>query len=1023
MTEVGWKDQMYQLTTLGKVALAHDGKELRRVSSHRQKMALLTYLALEGQTARDTLLALFWGEREQERARHSLSQTLYELRRELGEGFLDTTGDRLALAENLFRVDVEEFRAAANDGRWADALSVYRGSFLPGFYLDAPGFESWVEAQRAELERLQRRAHQELLREAGRSGDMKAALAVARRWVTNDPLHDEAQRHLIMLLGAMGERSEAIQQYERYASRLKREYGLEPLDEIRGLVDQIRVGALAAPGVAVPDEATPDSVATRDEPVDTLAVAAEEVAPPAQKLRERRIVRVLLVYAGYAYAALEATGLFTEQFALSQTVFVSVLAVLLVGGLVIAVALGWPSPERTPEGMVGWLVDAASAFRPLRWLRARSARVKAEYVLVMMVALAATLLALRHFRPFDREIDDFTVLAVPFSVGFGSTESDAERLHEYIQRRLEQFEGARLKVLDAQKLVPDSTLDRRSAIQLARKRGARYVLMCELWSSENEMTVVPDLLDARSGRRIGGLHQTGSEAELRMLVDRAALEVYGRLADRLGLPMVDPSAMERVSPEAQWAVISGVHHFRRAEYEKAAGEFRRAIQADTGFALAYFHLSLAEYWMPTDVQGVWLDSAKQSLQEAVRRGERLGHRAGAIARAQLLYMQGDVEAAVKGYEQAQLRYPDDLEALLGLAESYYHLGPYAGRSPADAEGAFEKLVEADSNYTLAYYHLIDLAYQRDDSASMRRYLERFLELSASDPDNPQRAWMESLWRLEYGSPAERAGVLRKLPPDFEGLIKYLFKGGRRLTLADSVAWQVTVSDRSPVKRQYGHQFRFAALTALGHWEEAIEERRAAVREGADPDYDSWVVMSYLAGYPMAELAEPMIADALERLSDPLWPAEALAFSHIEQQRFRGLVQYAALNGDSTLVRELHGRLRERAGDPFDSVLPSQQAALDARLAMLAGDTTAAIIALRRSLARFDEPWSAFAPGTVMALQRLQLAELLIMRGDYEGALWWLDSFEWSFALVDVFCLYQARTLKTFIGEARTELGR
>ncbi len=1018
---------MYQLTTLGRITLSRDGKELRRVSSHRQKVALLTYLAMEGQTARDTLLALFWGEREQERARHSLSQTLYELRRELGEEFLDSTGDRLALAENLFRVDVAEFRAAADDGRWADALSVYRGSFLPGFYLDAPGFESWLEAQRGELERLQRRAHQELLKEACRGGDLKSALAVARRWVTNDPLHDEAQRHLITLLGAMGQRSEAIQQYERYAARLKREYGLEPLDDIRELVDQMRGGDLPSVAVGPTADAPPYSVSSKAEPVSEVAVPGEAAVPselPPAERGERRVVRVLLVYAGYAYAALEATGLFTEQFALSRTVFVSSLAILLIGGLVMTFALAWPSPERTAGGIVGWLADLGRAIWPLRWLRARAARVRAEYVFLFMLALVATLLAFRHFRPFATRMDDFSILAVPFSVGFGYPEADAEHLHEYIKLQLEQVEAGRLKVLDAQGLVPGAAPDQRAAILLARKHGARYVLMCELWGSEDELTVVPNLVDARRVARLGGFHQIGSKVDVLTLVDRVALDVYDRLAGRLGLPMVDAGSMEQVPPAARWAVISGVHRFRRAEYKKAAAEFRRAIEADTGFALAYFHLSLAEYWMPTDVQGMWLDSAKLTLQEAVRRSERLGHRAEAIARAQLLYMQGDVQAAIKGYEQAQLRYPDDLEALLGLAESYYHLGPYAGRSPADAEGAFEKLVEADSSFTLAYYHLIDLAYQRDDSVSMRRYLDRFLELSASDPDNPQRAWMESLWRLEYGSSRERADVIREPPPDFENFLKYLFKGGRRLALADSVARQIAVSDRYyPVQRQKGRQIRFVGLTALGQWDEAIEQRHAAVREGADPDYDSWVVMSYLAGYPMADLAGPMISDLRQRLNDPLWPADTLSFSHIEQQRFRGLVQYAAVQGDSALVGELQARLKQRAGNPFNSVLPSQQAALDARLAMLAGDTTAAIIALRRSLSRFDEPWSAYAPGTVMALQRLQLAELLIDRGDYEGAFRWLDSFEWSFALVDVFFLDQARTLKTLIGEARTELGR
>ncbi len=154
----------------------------------------------------------------------------------------------------------------------------------------------------------------------------------------------------------------------------------------------------------------------------------------------------------------------------------------------------------------------------------------------------------------------------------------------------------------------------------------------------------------------------------------------------------------------------------------------------------------------------------------------------------------------------------------------------------------------------------------------------------------------------------------------------------------------------------------------------------------------------------------MLAYAETRLTDLAWPDTALNPIEQESARFGALVQYAAARGDSALIAALDRRLSRFQANPYDAVTASYQAALKARLAMLASDTTGAITALREALSRFAEPWSAYLPATVLAPQRLLLAELLIERGDYEGAVLWLDSFEWTFAIVDVLFLEGARKL-------------
>lgn len=71
---------MIELLTLGGSAIRQNGGELTNLSGHKQKLALLSYIAVEGPVSRDNLLGMFWPEKPEERARHSLSQARSPLR-------------------------------------------------------------------------------------------------------------------------------------------------------------------------------------------------------------------------------------------------------------------------------------------------------------------------------------------------------------------------------------------------------------------------------------------------------------------------------------------------------------------------------------------------------------------------------------------------------------------------------------------------------------------------------------------------------------------------------------------------------------------------------------------------------------------------------------------------------------------------------------------------------------------------------------------------------------------------------
>ena len=112
-------------------------------------VALLAFLALSPDARfqrRDRLVALLWPELDQAHARAALRKTMFIVRGSLGPDVIVSRGDdELASAPDKLRCDVAEFESACDRGRLARALEIYRGDFMPGFFLaGCVDFERWV---------------------------------------------------------------------------------------------------------------------------------------------------------------------------------------------------------------------------------------------------------------------------------------------------------------------------------------------------------------------------------------------------------------------------------------------------------------------------------------------------------------------------------------------------------------------------------------------------------------------------------------------------------------------------------------------------------------------------------------------------------------------------------------------------------------------------------------------------------------------------------------------------------------
>lgn len=273
---------LVELRVLGSVRLqASDGRDVEALVRHVKPTALLAYLGAalpRGPHRRDTLLAMFWPESDTAHARAALSQALYVLRAALGEETIAPRGDgAIGLNAGAVWCDVVAFEAALDAGRPGDALALYSGDLLEGFFVTgAPEFERWLERERARLRERASKGAWALAEERAKAGDTLEAERWARRAAELVPADETVARRLIAFLNRLGDRAAAIRAYEEFASRLAREYELEPSAETQALAAAIRAeeGPVPAPQLAL------RVVARGDVPATPAGATPPEPSPP-----------------------------------------------------------------------------------------------------------------------------------------------------------------------------------------------------------------------------------------------------------------------------------------------------------------------------------------------------------------------------------------------------------------------------------------------------------------------------------------------------------------------------------------------------------------------------------------------------------------------------------------------------------------------------------------------------------------------------------------------------------------------
>ena len=253
---------MLIIRTLGGLSVARDTTVMTGAAAQRRRLAILALLARGGErgVAREKIIALLWPDHDEERARRTLNQALYALRRDLGDDEVITGQQTLLLDPARITADTILLEQALQEGRSEDAAALYTGPFLDGVVLDeADEFNRWVDAERSALHHRHAAMLEGLATAADARDDHAAAVAWWRRLAAAEPLSARVTIGLMKSLAASGDRHGAVQHARVHAMLLEQELDAPPDQSVADFAERLRTDR--TPTIAAPELTPPTAVA------------------------------------------------------------------------------------------------------------------------------------------------------------------------------------------------------------------------------------------------------------------------------------------------------------------------------------------------------------------------------------------------------------------------------------------------------------------------------------------------------------------------------------------------------------------------------------------------------------------------------------------------------------------------------------------------------------------------------------------------------------------------------------------
>jgi tetratricopeptide (TPR) repeat protein/TolB-like protein/predicted Ser/Thr protein kinase len=333
---------------------------------------------------------------------------------------------------------------------------------------------------------------------------------------------------------------------------------------------------------------------------------------------------------------------------------------------------------------------------------------------------------------------------------------------------------SRQRLYDILKLMGregSTAIDRSVATEVAEMAGAKWILTGDILQSEPAIVITSEISVAQTGEILATHRIDGGPGEdLFSVVDRLSAEIKGSLSlpEHATVEIDRPVAeVTTHSADAYRYYLEGLEYAERLYWADAEASFRKAIESDSTFAMAYYRLA-------TVTTG---PRRRELAKKAVKYSDRTTEREKLYIDQFLAVTEGRYEDAMDILEKLIRKYPEEKEAYMALAGYYRSIR-------ADSEKAVElytKAIEIDPLYKMVYNML---AYTYDDLGNVEKMvwaINKYVELAPDEP-NPYDSRGDLLARngkLDQAIESYKRAV--EIKPDFYYSVEklghmYVFKG-------------------------------------------------------------------------------------------------------------------------------------------------------------------------------------------------------------------------------------------------------
>jgi tetratricopeptide (TPR) repeat protein len=464
------------------------------------------------------------------------------------------------------------------------------------------------------------------------------------------------------------------------------------------------------------------------------------------EIRRRRVLEVVAIYGGLAFAMLQGADVVIPALNLSPTL-ITALTVLVLLGLPVAAVVGWIYDvdsggrlRKTPPAAAPAPDDAEDEHGPvpIRWSRIMAALAVAGLIVAASWAVAVRISPVEKAMAIEDPRGSY--LVAPLRTR-GQTEADAtlaNRVARRLTRQLRGWEALRTVTTAAYDgmasklgLGEDDLPSLDQALDMAGTQRAGSLIGLDLDMSGDSLYLEAALYDVNGREEFASpIFASGSEDDLDGLVAPIAQRILQVRDQTTSIPELRRESPSLAAHQDFEAGLGALNDWRLSEAES---DFRSAIAQDSMFANALHYLALTLYWQTARESRLVLENGPEIArrsQAAERAAETRDVRPGFRAQIDAFgaFWRGDYDAARELYGEILAADSSDVEAWLLLGSVEFSdptlvataAGPVPRQNLNLARRAFETAADLAPDWQLAYGQLFDIDRSLVDAARHRR---------------------------------------------------------------------------------------------------------------------------------------------------------------------------------------------------------------------------------------------------------------------------------------------------------------